>query len=860
MLQLFRLTLTPAHSFELSGTAILTLGEGAVFMDDFTVIAPGIVLSGATYNGTATLTKTGSSNNDGLGGNIFNTNVTIVNSGTGYLQTASAQPDIFNAVNGSLTATTTGSGTIRFANSVAGTQFNGNITLASDNGGGFYFSNGAGGSATLASGRTLSLGIFNAGELRMLRFTYTDSNPVVLNLTGSNTTLRLGPSTTFPGNVDFRASQLYLNGIQVGGIAYLEKNGATTDNGLGGNIFSGETTIVNAGSGDLVLGNATADIFNSDLTVSNTGTARILMANNSANNQFNGNITISSNSGSGIYFCDGTNSNATISNGLVQIGAAGFSVGELRLRRITQTGSTPQIITLSGTATLVCGPQTTWNGSVDFSSPGVTLSGTTFNGSSTAITKNGTGTNSSAGGNIFTSTTTTITNSGTGTFRLANTTADTFNGDVTFSVSNGALEPAFNGTNIFSGNITLENTVAITIGAGTGTLLFEGSNVQSVNRTGTAAVTFRRFTLNKIVGHVTLNTPVNVSTLGTFTNGNIITTTTNLLNFLDGAVTSGGSNTSYVDGPVRKTGNEAFSFPTGDNGVYRPIGISAPAAASHHFTAQYFRENQGYGMSMETGLQTISGCEYWTLDRTNGTSNVSVTLNWNSTDCTGEYINDPDDLRVVRWNGTTWVNHGNGGITGGTGVGSVTSGGVVTSFSPFTIGSSSMDNPLPVELTSFSAQQMNYGVLLQWTTASELNNDYFTIEKSKNGTNFENLTTIKGAGTSITQNQYEFIDRTPFKHLAYYRLKQTDFDGQYSYSKIIVIYQQTEDKLEVYPNPATRTKLVEVNKMGRFVVLNDLGVIVLRATDADQIDISNLAAGVYVVKSETGEHVRLIVH
>jgi hypothetical protein len=248
------------------------------------------------------------------------------------------------------------------------------------------------------------------------------------------------------------------------------------------------------------------------------------------------------------------------------------------------------------------------------------------------------------------------------------------------------------------------------------------------------------------------------------------------------------------------------------------------------------------------------------LDRTNGTSNVAVSLNWNAADCMGEYINDLSDLRVVRWDGTSWANHGNGSTTGNEATGSVTSDGVITSFSPFTIGSSSLDNPLPVELTAFSAQQLQHGALLQWTTASELNNDYFTLEKSKNGFDFENLTIIKGAGKSVTQRQYEFMDKVPFKHKTYYRLKQTDFNGQYSYSKIVVVYQQNEDKLEVYPNPASNSGLVEVNKMGSFIIFNKLGVIVVRATDTDQLDISMLAAGVYILKSITGETVRLIIN
>ncbi len=840
----------------LTGDAILTIGPNSVFEADVEFRSPRLNLDGCHYMGTAILEKTSLSPELGDGGNVFDGAVLLINSGSGTLTTANLAPDIFND---ELTITSTGTGSIRLAHNVAGNEFNGNVIINSENNSRVSFSNGTNGSATLASGRTLSLGTFHSSELIINALVQTDNAPFTLNLSGTST-LRVGRSTVFNGNIDLRAARVYLNGLSVSGTAYIEKSGAENDLGLGGNTFLGPVTLVNSGSGELVLGNSFPDVFDGDLTISNIGTSRILLANNSQQNEFNGNIIVNSTSGLGIYFCNSSNGTAILNQGVIQVGTLGFSVGDLRLRRITQTGSVSQSITLSGTAVLRSGPLTTWNGNVLFSSPGIFLESTVFNGSTTNLLKTGSGTNSSAGGNTFSSAATTITNSGTGTFRLANTTGDTFNGHVTFSVSSGAIQPAFNSITLFTGNITVNNTVAITFGGGTGTVLFGGGNDQSVNQTGTASLTFRRFNLDKVGSHVTLNTPVNVSLLGTFTNGNIITTPTNLLNFSDGAVTSGGSNASYVDGAVRKTGNEAFSFPTGDNGVYRPIGISAPSSTSHHFTAQYFNENQVYGLGMAAGIQNISGCEYWTLDRTNGNSNVAVTLNWNSADCLGEYINDVSDLRVVRWNGTSWVNHGNGGTTGDGGTGSVTSDGVVTSFSPFTIGSSSIDNPLPVELATFSAQQLQHNVLLQWTTASELNNDYFTLEKSRNGLDFENMTTIKGAGTSVKQQQYQFIDKVPFKYKTYYRLKQTDFDGQYSYSKIIVVYQQIENQLEVYPNPATSTKLLEVNKMGRFVVFNNLGVIVLRATDTDQIDISKLATGVYVVKSDAGEMVRLVVH
>ncbi|HRG07082.1 MAG TPA: hypothetical protein PLJ08_00780, partial [Cyclobacteriaceae bacterium] len=131
-------------------------------------------------------------------------------------------------------------------------------------------------------------------------------------------------------------------------------------------------------------------------------------------------------------------------------------------------------------------------------------------------------------------------------------------------------------------------------------------------------------------------------------------------------------------------------------------------------------------------------------------------------------------LRVVRWNGTAWVNHGNGGTTGTAANGTIISAGVITSFSPITLGSSGLDNPLPVELLSFTATAENEKVNLKWVTASELNNDFFTVQHSTDGVEFTSLGNVNGQGTKQSATTYNFVDDSPMAGINYYRLKQTD--------------------------------------------------------------------------------------
>lgn len=113
------------------------------------------------------------------------------------------------------------------------------------------------------------------------------------------------------------------------------------------------------------------------------------------------------------------------------------------------------------------------------------------------------------------------------------------------------------------------------------------------------------------------------------------------------------------------------------------------------------------------------------------------------------------------------------------------------------------NTPLPIELLEFKATVMNDAVEVSWTTVSETNNAFFTVERSNNGANFTALTTVKGAGNSTQVIKYSVADRFPSDGPNYYRLKQTDLDGKFSYTEIVVVYftQMSKSPVVIYPNP-----------------------------------------------------------
>ncbi|HEX5002144.1 MAG TPA: hypothetical protein VFW78_06585 [Bacteroidia bacterium] len=115
--------------------------------------------------------------------------------------------------------------------------------------------------------------------------------------------------------------------------------------------------------------------------------------------------------------------------------------------------------------------------------------------------------------------------------------------------------------------------------------------------------------------------------------------------------------------------------------------------------------------------------------------------------------------------------------------------------------------PLPVELTSFTAQYKHQKVVCNWSTQSEVNNDYFTLERSPDAEAFEELSRITGNGTSSSAHSYSYTDEDPLGGTSYYRLSQTDYDGHREYFRTVAVTAAPRDEktLIITPNPFTNS-------------------------------------------------------
>ena len=182
-------------------------------------------------------------------------------------------------------------------------------------------------------------------------------------------------------------------------------------------------------------------------------------------------------------------------------------------------------------------------------------------------------------------------------------------------------------------------------------------------------------------------------------------------------------------------------------------------------------------------------------------------------------------------------------------------------------------SPLPIKLVSFSALDAGNVVNLAWSTATEKNNNYFTIERSTDGVDFEALMQVKGAGNSSRLLQYKQTDADPYEGISYYRLKQTDFDGSSAYSDIVAVNRidnNIHDDIVIFPNPNTGSFKIKVPALqGRQYVLDvkDLwGRTFNVNTTIDErsenvYSIEGLAAGVYIITASfnTGSYKRQVI-
>lgn len=174
------------------------------------------------------------------------------------------------------------------------------------------------------------------------------------------------------------------------------------------------------------------------------------------------------------------------------------------------------------------------------------------------------------------------------------------------------------------------------------------------------------------------------------------------------------------------------------------------------------------------------------------------------------------------------------------------------------------DSALPIKMQGFNAKKERGNVILDWATASEVNNAYFLVEHSLDGKRFQEIGMVHGAGNSTMVVEYDFVHEAPSSGVNYYRLKQVDFDGEFSYSPIVdVNFKSETDKITISPNPFnaeislsldnafdTDVNIKIYDPIGRLVISQMLS----KGHNQKMMNLSDLDSGVYFLQIGEGNN------
>jgi len=179
-----------------------------------------------------------------------------------------------------------------------------------------------------------------------------------------------------------------------------------------------------------------------------------------------------------------------------------------------------------------------------------------------------------------------------------------------------------------------------------------------------------------------------------------------------------------------------------------------------------------------------------------------------------------------------------------------------------------VNEPVPVELISFSASANNSVINLNWSTATELNNSGFEIQRKNENSDWKSISFINGFGTTTTQNNYNYTDQNPFVGNNIYRLKQIDFDGTFEFSDEVNIELVLSEYVlaQNYPNPFNPTTTINFNipkeDFVNVTIFNSLGEKVATLLDGVMsagshsltFDANGFASGLYILKMTSGSY------
>jgi hypothetical protein len=514
-------------------------------------------------------------------------------------------------------------------------------------------------------------------------------------------------------------------------------------------------------------------------------------------------------------------------------------------------------------------------------------------GSNTVTIANG-GTFSNNG--TFNAQTGTVAFSGTGTLAGNATTFNnlTTNGNLTASASptiNGTLTLTSGTLTVGANTLTVNGSISTTSGNidasnASATVVFGGSTAQTVPASAFTG-NINNLTLNNSAG---LSISQDLSVVGALalTSGKLTIGANHLTLGLDATIGGAPSASNMIiasgDGELRKRFAQgsgdiaAFTFPVGNSG-----GVSEYTPIVLDFASGSYGANAYVGVRVQDRKQATlnsSVTNYlnrnWIVEPNDITGfNYKIQLHYVDADFVTDGSMAEGDLKPIKISSGQWYQPTDGSFTNAVSQGSA---GVfansnylewngLTTFSEFG-GAGGSNQPLPVELLSFTAECANESILLKWQTASEFNSSHFDVEKSTDGLNWSTIGLLPAAGNSNELLSYSFEDASKIANTSYYRINQVDIDGLQKYYGPINPLCESINHLngKTIPNPSNNEFWLQIssNEEQKFTyVLQDVNGSKIMENSAELLPGSNMfpiretiPSGMYfiIIQTDKGKH------
>jgi hypothetical protein len=334
------------------------------------------------------------------------------------------------------------------------------------------------------------------------------------------------------------------------------------------------------------------------------------------------------------------------------------------------------------------------------------------------------------------------------------------------------------------------------------------------------------------------------------------------------------TNTAYgdaqhVNGYVSKAGNDPFTFPVGSGTDLRALVISTPASVTDVYSVAWIAGDPGTNgdpsnanamhpvTAITSPISSVSPVGQWDWIPVSGTgAGLTIVVSVPDLSATGVLA---DDLRLVGWNGTSWVDLSGVPSASGNTENSALLGTMQAGITAIGIGSISV--ALPIVFNDFTVTQNSCTAILNWSTSMEKSNDYFQVERSADGRNFKEISRQDAKGNSDVLQHYTYTDNAPLSGTNFYRIVQVDLDGKHSSTGIKDVYFSCEAAgIKVYPtlsNGTVYVSLPEGYEQATLSVFNILSQqLNLSATDNGKrlrtVKLNGLSAGTYFLKVANG--------